>query len=70
MNFFPTWLNHQLIVDASHLEATDSMDIDCTVRGRVTPQGKEVLTHHFLLYIVRTKELLELSTLLVADPEC
>ena len=47
------------------------MDIsNCTVRGRFISQGKEILTHHFLLCIVHTKELHMLSTSLAADPDC
>ena len=46
------------------------MDTYCTVRGRLISQGKEILTHHFLLCIVRTTELHMLSTSLVADPDC
>ena len=51
-------------------ETTTSMDINCTVRGRFISQGKEILTHHFLLCIVRTTELQMLSTSLAADPDC
>ena len=47
------------------------MDIrNCTLRGRCFSQGKEILTHHFLLCIVRTTELHMLSTSLAADPDC
>ena len=46
------------------------MDINCTVRVRCFSQGKEILTRHFLLCIVRTKELHMLSTSLAADPDC
>ena len=54
-------------MDASHSEARDSMDIMRIVRRRFLSQGKEILTHHFLFCIVRTKELLVLSTSLPAD---
>ena len=36
----------------------------------VISEGKEVLTHHFSLCIVRTTELHMLSTSLAADPDC
>ena len=51
-------------------ETTNCMDINCTVRVRCFSQDKEILTRHFLLCIVRTKELHMLSTSLAADPEC
>ena len=51
-------------------ETTNSMDINCTARGRFISQGKEILTHHFLLCIVHTKELHMLSTSLAADRDC
>ena len=58
------------LINASHSDTTGSMDINCTVRGRFISQDKEILTHHFLLCIVRTTELLVLSTSLAADPDC
>ena len=54
----------------SFLKQQTARTFNCTVRGRLTSQGKEILTHHFLLCIVHTKELPMLSTSLAADPDC